>query len=206
MNHILVHFSVYSCLSSNWQRLFDSCLWGLTHVSLSIRLFFPWCCDGLFFCLSTSCIYKKTVKISFWNNTLKPLGFNYSPPQATVDKKSCLFCWSQPSEGWKNSRTLFQRDSFKVNVCFKLRYPYFPSLFCSFSTTFYQTEAILMGPDTAWGPSTHPEHRFHALSSKLCQNWWHHRWGTLYLRAAVHRRCQHPPKDSGINKTVKETE
>ena len=27
-------------------------------------------------------------------------------------------------------------------------------------------------------------------------------WGTLYLRAAIHRRCQRPPKGLGTNKTV----
>ena len=36
-------------------------------------------------------------------------------------------------------------------------------------------------------------------SSKLCQNWLRHRRGTLYLRAAVHRRGQRPPKVLGTN-------
>ena len=40
----------------------------------------------------------------------------------------------------------------------------------------------------------HSEHRFPAPSSKLCQIWLRHRRGTLYLRAAVHRRGQRPPK------------
>ena len=40
----------------------------------------------------------------------------------------------------------------------------------------------------------HSEHRFPAPSSELCQNWLRHWRGTLYLRAAVHRRGQRPPK------------
>ena len=44
------------------------------------------------------------------------------------------------------------------------------------------------------GLETHAEHCFPAPSSKLCQNWLRHRRGTLYLRAAVHRRGQRPPK------------
>ena len=52
----------------------------------------------------------------------------------------------------------------------------------------------------------HSEPRFLASSSKLCQNWFHHwRGSTLYLRPAVHRRCQRPPKNLGTNKTVKAT-
>ena len=45
----------------------------------------------------------------------------------------------------------------------------------------------------------HSEHRFPALSSKLCQNWWRRWSSTLYIRAAVHRRGQRPPKSSGTN-------
>ena len=46
---------------------------------------------------------------------------------------------------------------------------------------------------------SHSEHRFSATSSKLCQNWLRHWRGTLYLRAAVHRCCQHPPKYTNIS-------
>ena len=43
-----------------------------------------------------------------------------------------------------------------------------------------------------------------APSSKLCQIWLRHWRGTLYLRAAVHRRSQRPPKGSGTNMTVEQ--
>ena len=43
----------------------------------------------------------------------------------------------------------------------------------------------------------HSEHRFPAPSSELCQNWLRQWRGTLYLRAAVHRRCQRPSKGLG---------
>ena len=52
-------------------------------------------------------------------------------------------------------------------------------------------------PKTAIG--AHSEHRFPAPSSKLCQIWLRHWRGTLYLRAAVHRRGQRPPKGLGTN-------
>ena len=45
----------------------------------------------------------------------------------------------------------------------------------------------------------HSEHRFPAPSSKLCQIWLRLWRGTLYLRAAVHRRGQRPPKGLGTN-------
>ena len=51
----------------------------------------------------------------------------------------------------------------------------------------------------------HSQHHFQAPSSKLCQNWLRHRRGTLYLRAAVHRRCQPPPNGLGTNKTGSNT-
>ena len=50
--------------------------------------------------------------------------------------------------------------------------------------------------------ASHSEHRFLAPSSKLFQIWLHHWKGTLYLRAAVHRRGRHPPKGLGTNMTV----
>ena len=49
---------------------------------------------------------------------------------------------------------------------------------------------------------THSKHRFPAPSSKLCQIWLRHWRGTLYLRAAVHRRGQRLPKGLGTNMTV----
>ena len=55
-------------------------------------------------------------------------------------------------------------------------------------------------------PGSHFEHRFPAPSSKLCQNWLRHWRGTLYLRAAVHRRCQGPPNGLGTNNTDKTVE
>ena len=56
-------------------------------------------------------------------------------------------------------------------------------------------------------PHTYSEHRFPAPSSKLCQIWLRHWRGTFYLRAAVQRRGQRPPKGSGtdIGKTVEAT-
>ena len=51
----------------------------------------------------------------------------------------------------------------------------------------------------------HSKHRFPTPSSRLCQNWLRHRRGTLYLRAAVHRRSQRPPKGWDTNKTVEAT-
>ena len=55
-------------------------------------------------------------------------------------------------------------------------------------------------------PDSHSEHCFLAPSSKLCHNIWLRHWrGTLYLRAAVQRRGQRPPKGSGTNMTVKAT-
>ena len=51
-----------------------------------------------------------------------------------------------------------------------------------------------------FGPQS--EYLFLSPSSKLCQNWLHHWWVTLYAGAAVHRRCQHPPKVLNTNKTV----
>ena len=51
-----------------------------------------------------------------------------------------------------------------------------------------------------WAP--HSQHHFPAPSSKLCQIWLRHWRGTLYLRAAVHRRGQRLPKDFGTNVTV----
>ena len=51
-------------------------------------------------------------------------------------------------------------------------------------------------------PWAHSEHRFPAPSSKLCQIWLRHWWGTLYEGAAVHRRRQRPPKGLGTDKTV----
>ena len=46
---------------------------------------------------------------------------------------------------------------------------------------------------------------FPTPSSKLCQNLLCHWRDTLYLREAVHRHGQRPPKGSGINKTVETT-
>ena len=46
------------------------------------------------------------------------------------------------------------------------------------------------------------EHRFPAPFSNLCHSWLRHWRGALYLRAAVHRRCQRPPKGLGTKKTV----
>ena len=46
------------------------------------------------------------------------------------------------------------------------------------------------------------KHCFPAPSSKLCQIWLRYWRGTLYLRAAVHRCGQHPPKGLGTDKTV----
>ena len=40
---------------------------------------------------------------------------------------------------------------------------------------------------------------------QLCQIWLRHWRGTLYLRAAVHRRDQRPQKVSGTNMTVEAT-
>ena len=51
----------------------------------------------------------------------------------------------------------------------------------------------------------HSEHCFPAPSSKLRQIWLRHWRGTIYLRAAVHRRGQRPPKGSGTNMTVEAT-
>ena len=56
-----------------------------------------------------------------------------------------------------------------------------------------------------WWWHAHSEHRFPAPSSKLCQIWLRHWTGTLYLRAAVRRRGQLPPKVSGTNMTVEAT-
>ena len=44
------------------------------------------------------------------------------------------------------------------------------------------------------------------LRSKLRQNWFRYWRGTAYLRAAVHRRSQRPPKGFGTNKTVEATQ
>ena len=43
--------------------------------------------------------------------------------------------------------------------------------------------------------------RFPAPSFRLWQNWLRHLRGTLYLHAAVHRRCQRPPAGLSTNKT-----
>ena len=51
----------------------------------------------------------------------------------------------------------------------------------------------------------HSENRFPAVSSRLCQIYLRRWRGTLYLRAAVHRRGQRPPKGSGTNMTVEAT-
>ena len=51
----------------------------------------------------------------------------------------------------------------------------------------------------------HSQHRFPAPSSTLCQIYLRHWRGTLYLRAAVHRRGQRPPKGFGTNMTVEAT-
>ena len=51
----------------------------------------------------------------------------------------------------------------------------------------------------------HSEHRFPAPSSKLCQIWLPHWRGSLYLRAAVHRRGQRPPTGSDTDMTVEAT-
>ena len=51
----------------------------------------------------------------------------------------------------------------------------------------------------------HSDHRIPAPSSKLYQIWLRHSVGTLYLRAAVHRRGQRPRKGLGTNMTVKAT-
>ena len=56
----------------------------------------------------------------------------------------------------------------------------------------------LSAPSESVGIS-HSEHRFPSPSSKFCQNWLRHWRGTLYLRAAVHRRGQRPPKDCGCS-------
>ena len=48
--------------------------------------------------------------------------------------------------------------------------------------------------------NAHSEYRFPVPSSKL-----RHWRGTLYLRAAVQRRGQRPPKGSGTNLTVEAT-
>ena len=49
----------------------------------------------------------------------------------------------------------------------------------------------------AWSREvTHSDHSFSTPSSKLCQNWLRHWRSTLYFGAAVHRRCQRPPKSS----------
>ena len=45
------------------------------------------------------------------------------------------------------------------------------------------------------------EHLFPAPSSKPCQIWLRHWRGTLYLRTAIHRRGQRPPKGLGANQT-----
>ena len=50
-----------------------------------------------------------------------------------------------------------------------------------------------------WWWKTHSEHRFPAPSSKLCQIWLRHWRGTLFLRAAVHRRGQRPPIGLGTD-------
>ena len=49
------------------------------------------------------------------------------------------------------------------------------------------------------GLRSHSEHRFPAPSSKLWHICLRHWRGTLYLRAAVHRRGQCPPKGLGTN-------
>ena len=60
--------------------------------------------------------------------------------------------------------------------------------------------------ESNWGPFflsfCCSEHCFSAPSSKLCQNWLRHWRGTLFLRTAVYRLCQHLPKSVGTNKTV----
>ena len=50
--------------------------------------------------------------------------------------------------------------------------------------------------------NAHSKHHFLAPSSKLCQNWLHHRRGALYLHATVHWCCQHPLKGLGTNMSV----
>ena len=46
---------------------------------------------------------------------------------------------------------------------------------------------IAISNGIAWALLPHSEHRFPAPSSKLCQIWWRHWRGTLYLHAAVYR-------------------
>ena len=53
--------------------------------------------------------------------------------------------------------------------------------------------------DWEWSAGAHSGHRFPAPSSKLCQIWLRHWRVTLYLRAAVQRRSQQPPKGCGSN-------
>ena len=60
-------------------------------------------------------------------------------------------------------------------------------------------------PRSGYYGTPHSEHRFPAPSSKLSQIWLRQWRGTLYLRAAVHRRGQSPPKGSGTNMTVEAT-
>ena len=56
-----------------------------------------------------------------------------------------------------------------------------------------------------WRLMSHPEHRFPAPSSKLCQIWLRHWSGTLYLRAAVHWCSRHPLKGLGTDNAVEAT-
>ena len=51
----------------------------------------------------------------------------------------------------------------------------------------------------------HSKPHFPAPSSKFCQNWGRRSRGTLYLRAAVHRRCQRTLINLGTIKTLKAT-
>ena len=54
------------------------------------------------------------------------------------------------------------------------------------------------------GSNPHSEHRFPAPSSKLYR-FSYATEGALYLRAAVQRRGQRPPKGLGTDKTVEAT-
>ena len=62
---------------------------------------------------------------------------------------------------------------------------------------------VLFTPSCAMSQymGTHSVHHFPAPSSKLCQIWLHHWRDTLYHCAAVHQRCQRPPKGLGTNET-----
>ena len=68
---------------------------------------------------------------------------------------------------------------------------------------------FMIESDTAGGSVTesypHSEHRFPAPSSRLCQIWLRHWRGTLYLRAAVHRRGQHARKHEAHAPRVKKS-